>query len=73
MPEVIYKYNDFEYYSKEKVEALFWIVEYRNVSETERFSLVRNECLNYPLNFKDRLNEGVYRIWTVTPYEKQWQ
>lgn len=75
MPEIITNYDDFVFYSNNNPSALFWIIEYNPDSimgEFERYSLIRNECLKYPEHFKDRLNNGIYRIWTVTPRDLSW-
>ena len=71
MPEVIYNYNEFITY--EGNNSLFLIIEYRDADDANRYSLMRNECLNHPTNFKERLNQGVYRIWTTTPRDINWQ
>ena len=75
MPDVIYTYDELLSLGNFNA-ALFWIIEY-NPDETggdnaKRYSLFRNECLTHPESFKDRLNEGVYRIWTTTPREIPW-
>ena len=70
MPNVITNYNDFIIYKNN--ESLFWIIEYREADEVNRYSVMRNECLQHPTDFKDRLNNGVYRIWTITPKEIPW-
>lgn len=74
MPDVITTYNDLSNYIENGVfrrEMLFWIIEYNSnnyTSSEEKYSLLRNECLKHPLDFKDRLDNGVYKIWTCTPY-----
>jgi len=73
MPDVIYTYNEFESYGKANPAVLFWIVEYRNATGVEQYSLMRNECLSNPQTYKDRLNNGVYRIWTTTPRTIEWK
>lgn len=70
MPDVITNYDDFVMYKNN--ESLFWIIEYREADEVNRYSVMRNECVQHPTNFKDRLNDGVYRIWTRTPRELPW-
>lgn len=53
----------------------FWIIEYNpNVYTTEenKYSILRNEILQHPQDYLTRLNEQIYRIWTITPYEKSW-
>lgn len=70
MPNIITNYNDFIIYKNN--ESLFWIIEYREADEVNRYSVMRNECLQHPTDFKDRLNNGVYRIWTITPKEIPW-
>lgn len=72
MPEVIYTYEDFISYNNRVNNSLFWIIEYQNAEEPERYSLLRNECLKHPNNFKDRLNNKIYRIWTTTPIDIPW-
>ena len=70
MPEVIYTYSEFQKYLQR--DSLFWIIEYHDADEAHRYSLLRNECLMYPTNYKQRLENKVYRIWTVTPREIPW-
>ena len=57
MPDVITNYDDFVMYKNN--ESLFWIIEYREADEVNRYSVMRNECLQHPTNFKDRLNDRV--------------
>jgi len=62
--------------------SLFWIIEYSQnelncdldtyKTTPNRYSLFRNECLSHPQNFKQRLDNGQYRIWTTIPYDIQW-
>lgn len=87
IPEIITTYEVFEsYITTMGVVPLFWIIEYNPkefnvtnyqdplyISSPNRYSIMRNECLKNPLEFKNRLNNGTYRIWTKTPYEKPWQ
>lgn len=76
MPDVITSYEDLIKYTGSMIsirrETLFWIIEYNSnnpdYTEAERYSLLRNECLKYPQDFKDRLDSGIYKIWTRTPY-----
>lgn len=76
MPDIITSYEDLVKYTGNMIsigrETLFWVIEYNkknpDFTEAERYSLLRNECLKYPQNFKDRLNNGIYKIWTRTPY-----
>lgn len=70
MYDVIYSYDDFV--NRRTIDSLFWIIEYRDADEANRYSVFRNECLQHPADFKDRLNSGVYRIWTTTPREIPW-
>lgn len=77
-PDVITSYNMFTTVAFSG-ETLFWIIEYHPteigqnwLTSPNRYSLLRNECLAHPQDFKDRLNEGKYRIWTTTPYEMPW-
>lgn len=76
IPEIISSYEDFKIYTLNIEKAsLFWIVEYNPLQldlASDKYSLVYNEILHNPHNYKDRLNNGVYRIWTKTPYEKPW-
>lgn len=74
MPDVITNYENFKNIIQSE-QALFWIIEYNpqlNDKTLERYSLLRNEILKNPQNYASRLNTGVYRIWTTTPYEKPW-
>lgn len=83
IPEIITSYNEFlEATQKIKgVASLFWVVEYSPqelgfsnetdvgyANSTQRFTLVRNECAIHPNDFVERLNQHLYRIWTITPY-----
>ena len=76
MPDIITSYEDLVKYTGNMTsigrETLFWVIEYNSTNpdytEVERYSLLRNECLKYPRDFKERLNSGVYKIWTRTPY-----
>lgn len=56
-------------------EGLFWIIEYNpnyyNNPE-ERYSIMRNEILAHPQDFKNRLNNGIYRVWINTPIDMEW-
>ena len=64
--------------------SLFWIVEYSPIelgyeqkdeaynSDLNRYTFLRNECLKNPTNFKERLDEHKYRIWTVVPQDLEW-
>lgn len=84
MPEVIYTYQNFLNASSGNPAALFWIVEYspnelgfiesniEYLNSSNRYSLFRNECLNNPIDFKDRLDNRKYRIWTTTPKNIEW-
>lgn len=81
---VINTYQDFLTQSSGNPDALFWIVEYSpnelNFTEDSlaykssplRYSLMRNECLNNPIDFKNRLNQKKYRIWNSTPKNIPW-
>ena len=82
MPDVIRNYDEFLYYQTNS--SFFWVVEYSpetlgynaqtheyNV-DSKRYSLFRTECLTRPQDFKDRLDNGAYRIWTTTPREIPW-
>lgn len=76
MPDIITTYDDLFTYSNNSGglnrETLFWIIEYNSknpdFNENEKYSLLRNECLKHPQDFKERLNNGVYKIWTKIPY-----
>ncbi len=76
MPDTITSYEDLVKYTGNMTsigrETLFWIIEYNSnnsdYTEAERYSLLRNECLKHPRDFKERLNSGIYKIWTRTPY-----
>lgn len=70
MANIITNYDDFLAY--QSYESLFWIIEYRASDEAHRYSIMRNECLQHPIDFKDRLNNGVYRIWKDIPQEIPW-
>lgn len=72
MPDIITSYEDFINLSKNNFDSLFWIIEYKNKNDIERYSLLRTECLQHPTDFNERLNQGVYRIWTTTPREVNW-
>ena len=72
MPEIINSYEDFIDFSKTIKDSLFWIIEYKNIDEIHRYSLLRTECLQHPLDFSQRLNDGIYRIWTTIPREIPW-
>ena len=53
----------------------FWIIEYNPLNNNlsiDRYSLLRNEILHNPQNYISRLDAGIYRIWTTTPYELAW-
>ena len=75
MPDVITSYEDLVRYSASGAvlsrETLFWIIEYNpnneDYNEFNKYSLLRNECLKHPIDFKERLNNGIYKIWTRTP------
>ena len=75
MPNIITNYEDLVRYSGGGFtlprETLFWIIEYNSenadFNELEKYSLLRNECLKHPLDFKDRLDNGIYKIWTIIP------
>lgn len=74
MPDVITTYSIFKAISSNE-DVLFWIVEYNPTmvqSPIERYSILRNEILQNPHNYIERLESGIYRIWTTTPYEKSW-
>lgn len=76
IPEIISSYEDFKIYTLNiEQESLFWIVEYNPLQlnlESDRYSLMYNEILHNPQDYKDRLNNGVYRIWTKIPRELPW-
>lgn len=87
MPDIITNYQQFLETSQrlQGLVSLFWIVEYRPeeigytntydnayLNSLDRFTLMRNECLNHPEDFMERLNNGQYRIWTSTPYNYPW-
>ena len=82
IPDLILTYNEFLEASHltTGLASLFWLVEYSpnelgfsSFTDTQylnsplRFSLLRNECLNHPSNYSERLNKGLYRIWTILP------
>ena len=84
---IITDYDTFTNYNNSlgKGESLFLIVEYspeelgfedardfNYISSVNRYSLMRNECLQHPQDFKNRLNEHKYRIWLGTPEEILW-
>lgn len=76
IPDVITSYEDLIKYSENgqtlTKESLFWIIEYNSnnldYNELQKYSLLRNECLQHPLDFKDRLDNGIYKIWTRIPF-----
>lgn len=70
MPDIITNYDVLQSFNTPN--ALFWIVEYKNTDEINRYSVFRNECLAHPTDYVERLNTGVYRIWTVTPRDIPW-
>lgn len=76
IPEIISSYEDFELYNLNiEQESLFWIVEYNPNylnSIADKYSIMYNEILHNPQNYKERLNNGIYRIWTNTPHEIPW-
>lgn len=76
IPEIISSYEDFELYNLNiEQESLFWIVEYNPNylnSIADKYSIMYNEILHNPQNYKERLNNGIYRIWTNTPHETPW-
>lgn len=74
IPEIITSYDVFKNIIQNE-ETLFWIVEYNpEVYDLpdSRYSILRNEILRHPQDYNIRLDEGKYRIWTVTPHEKPW-
>ena len=83
MPEIITNYDELVLSSLNS-SSLFWIIEYSPTylgyssqtneynTDYRRYSVLRKECLEYPLEFKNRLNTGKYRIWTNTPREIPW-
>ncbi len=75
MFDILYTYEDFLNYPQQEGEKLFFIIEYKAAEATSpnRYSLMRNEILAFPLQFKERLNNGVYRIWTRIPYDTPWK
>ena len=64
--------------------SLFWIVEYspnelgyenktiEYDNDLNRYSFLRNECLKHPMNYRERLDNKNYRIWTVVPQDYDW-
>ena len=76
LPEIITSFEDFQLYTINlEQESLFWIIEYNPTEYTQiedRYSILRNEILKYPQEFKNRLDIGKYRIWTKTPREIPW-
>lgn len=76
IPEIISSYEDFELYNLNiEQESLFWIVEYNPNyidSFADKYSIMYNEILHNPQNYKNRLNNNIYRIWTKTPREIPW-
>ena len=74
MPDIITSYEDFKNINQNE-EMTFWIVEYNpNVYDSldNKYSILRNEILRHPQDYTTRLDEGIYRIWTITPYEQPW-
>ena len=73
---MIRTYDEFlQLKDNDRTNALFWIVEYSEGNynnESQHYSLLRNEILLHPQDFKDRLNNGIYRIWNEIPKETQW-
>ena len=85
--EIINNYEDFKAYNERMKDAssLFFVIEYSPESlgynsyddnqykiSTERYSLMRNECLKYPQSYNMRLDNHIYRIWTTIPKEITW-
>ena len=76
IPDIITSYEDLIRYGGNgqtiSYETLFWFIEYNpnnpDYNEIEKYSILRNECLQHPLDFKDRLDKGIYKIWTRIPY-----
>lgn len=74
MPDIITSYSTFKSFATSE-EATFYIIEYNPNSYTlpeDKYSTMRREILQHPLDYAKRLDSGIYRIWTVTPYEKPW-
>ena len=82
IPEIITNYKDFLEASQriKGLVSLFWIVEYsptelgysngndsNYINSLQRYTLMRNECLNHNTDFAERLDQHLYRIWTVMP------
>lgn len=69
----ITSYEDFK--QVQTPSSLWWIVEYNPTvvsGENERYNLLRNEILTHPQDYAERLNNKIYRVWTVTPWEQAW-
>ena len=88
MPELITSYEQFLNKTRtlSGPVSLFWIIEYspdelgcldendpEYISSPFRYSLMRNECLNHPNDYSQRLNNHLYRIWITTPYNYPWE
>ncbi len=73
MASFISDYNSFLQYGGLNREALFYIIEYQRYNnQYERYSILQNEILAHPQDFKERLNNKVYRIWLTVPYDNPW-
>lgn len=68
-------YEEFLSIGGNSPESLFFIIEYNPNSydnPADRYSLMRTEILNHSQDYVDRLNNGIYRVWTKTPIELEW-
>ena len=68
MPEIITKST--ELLALHDHPTLYYIVEYydKDALSSERYNLLRNEIIEHPTTYIERLDAGVYRIWTTFPH-----
>lgn len=74
IPKIITSFDVFKNITQNE-QTLFWIIEYNPQtynSPEDRYSILRNEILKHPQDYNIRLDNKIYRIWTVTPYEQPW-
>ena len=73
MPSFINDYNSFLQLGGLNRDTLFYIIEYQEYNQQyERYSILQNEILAHPQDFKERLNNKIYRIWLTVPYDNPW-
>lgn len=68
MPEIITKST--ELFALRGQPTMFYIVEYydKDTHSAERYDLLRNEIIKHPATYTERLDSGIYKIWTTTPH-----